>query len=114
MNNISWITVGLLVGSNFLMSCAWYGHLKSMGEAPVWKVVLVSWAIAFFEYCLLVPANRIGARTMSLAQLKIVQEAVSLVVFVPFSLFVMREGVSWNYVAAALCILAAVFFVFRG
>ncbi len=114
MHSVSWITVGMLVMSNFIMSYAWYGHLKNMGEAPLWKVVLVSWLIALGEYCLLVPANRIGAKTMSLAQLKIVQEAISLTVFVPFSLLVMRQSISWNYAAAGVCILAAVFFIFKG
>lgn len=114
MNNISWVTVCLLVVSNFVMSYAWYGHLRTMGNAPVWKVVLVSWAIALFEYSAMIPANRIGSRTMSLQQLKITQEAISLIVFIPFSLFVMERQISWNYAAAVACILAAVFFIFRG
>lgn len=77
-------------------------------------VILVSWSIALAEYCLAVPANRIGSKTMSLEQLKIVQEAVALVMFVPFSILVMKQPVSWNYAAAAVCIFAAVYFVFRG
>lgn len=113
MHSINWITVGLLVLSNTVMSFAWYGHLRNMGDAPLWKTVLVSWAIAFFEYFLMVPANRMGAKTMSLEQLKITQEVISLLVFVPFSILVMRQGVSWNYLGAALCIVGAVFFVFR-
>lgn len=112
MSNISWITVGLLVVSNLFMSYAWYGHLRSMGDAPLWKVIIVSWLIAFCEYSVMIPANRIGAKTMSLEQLKITQEAVSLTVFVPFSLLVMKEPISWNYAAAGVCILAAVFFIF--
>ena len=108
------MTVGLLVVSNFVMSYAWYGHLRTMGGAPLWKVILVSWAIALFEYCVMIPANRIGAKTMSLQQLKITQEAISLIVFIPFSLLVMGRQVSWNYAAAVVCILAAVFFIFRG
>ena len=80
----------------------------------MWVVILVSWSIAFVEYCLAVPANRIGAKTMSLEQLKIIQEAVALVMFVPFSLLVMKQPVSWNYAAAAVCIFGAVYFVFRG
>ena len=112
MANINWWTVGLLVISNLIMLYAWYGHLRSMGNAPLWVVILVSWSIAFFEYCLAVPANRMGSKTMSLEQLKIVQEAVALLTFVPFSILVMREGVSWNYAAAAVCIFAAVFFIF--
>ena len=114
MANINWTTVGLLVLSNLVMLYAWYGHLRSLSNAPVWAVILVSWLIALGEYCLMVPANRMGARTMSLEQLKIVQEAVSLLTFVPFSLLVMKEQVSWNYAAAACCIFAAVFFIVRG
>ena len=113
MQNISWVTVGLLVLSNLFMSYAWYGHLRTMGDAPLWKVILVSWLIAGLEYSVMIPANRIGAKTMSLEQLKITQEAVSLMVFVPFSLFVMRQSLSWNYAAASVCILAAVFFIFK-
>lgn len=113
-SSISWTTVGLLVVSNFLMSIAWYGHLKNMSDAPLWKVIAVSWLIAGLEYLVMIPANRIGARTMSLEQLKIVQEALSLLVFVPFSIFFMKESLSWNYAAAALCIIGAVFFIFRG
>lgn len=114
MHNISWITVGLLVISNLFMSYAWYGHLKNMAGAAIWKVILVSWLIALFEYSVMVPANRIGSKTMSLEQLKITQEAVSLLVFVPFSILVMKQPVTWNYAAAALCIFGAVFFIFRG
>lgn len=114
MANISWITVLMLTCSNLVMAYAWYGHLRSMGGAPLWKVILVSWCIALFEYCFMIPANRIGAKTMSLEQLKITQEAISLLVFVPFSMIVMKQAVSWNYAAAAVCILLAVFFIFRG
>ena len=85
-----------------------------MSKAPVWLVVLVSWLIAFGEYCLMVPANRLGAKTMSLEQLKILQEAIALLVFVPFSIVVMKQAISWNYAAAAICILAAVYFIFKG
>jgi len=112
MHSISWITVGLLVVSNLFMSYAWYGHLRTMGDAPVWKVVLVSWLIALCEYSVMIPANRIGAKTMTLEQLKITQEVISLAVFVPFSILVMRQPISWNYAAAGVCILAAVFFIF--
>ena len=114
MLKINWITVGLLVLSNLVMLYAWYGHLRSMSKAPVWLVVLVSWLIAFGEYCLMVPANRLGAKTMSLEQLKILQEAIALLVFVPFSIVVMKQAISWNYAAAAICILAAVYFIFKG
>ena len=114
MSNINWLTVGLLIVSNFVMAYAWYGNLRHMEGAPLWKVILVSWCIALIEYMFMIPANRIGAKTMSLMQLKIVQEAISLLVFVPFSILVMKQGVNWNYAAAACCIVGAVFFVFRG
>lgn len=114
MGQVNWITVGMLVVSNLIMLYAWYGHLRTLGGAPVWTAILVSWAIALFEYCVAVPANRIGSKTMTLEQLKIVQEAVSLLVFVPFSMVVMKQGVTWNYAAAAVCIFAAVYFIFRG
>ena len=108
-----WQTVVLLVLSNVLMTYAWYGHLKSMAGAPVWQVILVSWCIALGEYCFMIPANRIGAKSLTLDQLKITQEAISLMVFIPFSVFFMKNSFNWNYLAAAVCILAAVFFVFR-
>lgn len=114
MSNINWVTVGLLVVSNLIMLYAWYGHLRSMAGKPLWMIILVSWLIALVEYCLLVPANRIGSKTMSLEQLKIIQEAVALIMFVPFSILVMKQAVSWNYAAAAVCIFAAVFFIFKG
>ena len=113
MQNVNWITVGMLVVSNLVMLYAWYGHLRSMAGAPVWLVILVSWLIALGEYSVMIPANRLGAKTMSLEQLKIVQEAVALLTFVPFSVFVMKQAVSWNYAAAAVCIFAAVYFVFK-
>ncbi len=112
MSNINWLTVALLFASNMVMLYAWYGHLKSMESSPVWAVVLVSWGIAFFEYSLMIPANRMGSKTMNLEQLKIVQEAIALLAFVPFSVVVMRQPVSWNYAAASVCIFLAVFFVF--
>lgn len=114
MGNINWLTVGLLVVSNLVMLYAWYGHLRSMEGAPVWIVILVSWLIALAEYCFMIPANRLGAKTMSLEQLKITQEAIALLTFIPFSIVVMRQSISWNYAAAAVCIFAAVFFIFRG
>ena len=100
------MTVGLLCVSNLVMLYAWYGHLRSLSGAPAWVAILVSWLIAFVEYCVAVPANRIGAKTMTLEQLKITQEAVTLLVFMPFSVLVMRQPVSWNYLAAAVCIFA--------
>lgn len=102
------MTVGLLCVSNLVMLYAWYGHLRSLSGAPVWMAILVSWLIAFVEYCVAVPANRIGAKTMTLEQLKITQEAVTLLVFMPFSVLVMRQPVSWNYLAAAVCILSLI------
>ena len=114
MANINWWTVGLLVISNLIMLYAWYGHLKNMGNAPLWMVIVVSWAIALAEYCFAVPANRIGSKTMSLEQLKITQEAIALIAFVPFSILIMKQPISWNYAAAAVCIFGAVYFIFRG
>ncbi len=114
MASINWVTVLLLVASNFIMSLAWYGHLGFLNHKPLWLVILVSWGIALFEYCLAVPANRLGARTMSLEQLKITQEAITLLVFMPFSIFVMKQSISWNYLAAFVCLLGAVYFIFRG
>ena len=113
MANINWLTVGMLCISNLVMLYAWYGHLRSLAGAPVWVAILISWGIALLEYCVAVPANRIGSRTMSLEQLKITQEAVTLLVFMPFSIFVMKQTISWNYLAAAACIFAAVFFIFK-
>ena len=114
MSQINYLTVALLAVSNLVMLYAWYGHLRSLSSASVIVAIFSSWGIALLEYCIAVPANRLGARTMSLEQLKIVQEAVSLLVFVPFSIFVMKESLSWSYAAAALCILLAVYFIFRG
>jgi len=114
MANVNWLTVGMLVISNFIMLYAWYGHLKNLSGAPIWMVILVSWSIALLEYCFAVPANRIGSKTMSLEQLKITQEAIALLTFIPFTIVVMKQPISWNYAAAAVCIFAAVYFIFRG
>jgi len=114
MTNINWLTVVLLSISNLFMLYAWYGHLRNMSNAPIWLTILISWSIALGEYCLMIPANRLGAKTMSLEQLKILQEAIALIAFVPFSMLVMKQPLSWNYAAAAVCIFAAVFFIFRG
>lgn len=107
-------TVGLLALSNLFMTFAWYGHLKHLAAKPFYIAALLSWGVALFEYMLQVPANRIGHQTMSVGQLKILQEVISLGIFVPFALFYLREGLSWNYLWAGLCILGAVFFIFRG
>ncbi len=103
----------LLCASNVLMSFAWYGHLRTLKGSPLWIAILASWAIAFFEYTLAVPANRISAGYYSVAQLKILQECISLSVFVPFSLLFLREKWNWNYLWAGLCVLGAVYFIFR-
>lgn len=107
-------TVVLLLLSNLFMTIAWYGHLKNLSSKPIYVAILVSWSIALAEYCLQVPANRIGHRVLTLGQLKILQEVISLSVFVPFSILYMKENLSWNYLYAGLCIMGAVFFVFRG
>jgi len=106
-------TAGLLVLSNVFMTFAWYGHLKNLSGKPVLIAVLVSWGIAFFEYMLQVPANRIGHQEMSLAQLKILQEVITLSVFVPFAVLYMKEGIKLDYLWAGLCLCGAVFFIFR-
>jgi len=104
----------LLVASNVFMTFAWYAHLKNLSAKPWWIAALASWGIALFEYLLQVPANRIGFTAMSLGQLKIMQEVITLVVFVPFAIFYMNQPVKLDYLWAALCILGAVYFVFRG
>jgi uncharacterized protein (DUF486 family) len=106
-------TIGLLLLSNIFMTFAWYGHLKTMNTKPLYFAILVSWGIAFFEYCLQVPANRTGYQFFSLAQLKIIQEVITLVVFVAFSIFYMKEKPQLNLVWAGLCLVGAVYFIFR-
>lgn len=106
-------TIGLLLLSNIFMTFAWYGHLKTMNTKPLYIAILVSWGIAFFEYCLQVPANRTGYQFFSLAQLKIIQEVITLVVFVVFSTFYMKEKPQLNLVWAGLCLIGAVYFIFR-
>lgn len=109
-------TIILLVLSNIFMAFAWYGHLKKggYGDKGLFAVILISWGIAFFEYCLLVPANRIGfGAGLTAAQLKVIQEAITLTVFVPFSLAFLGEHWKWDYLWAFICILGAVFFVNR-
>jgi uncharacterized protein (DUF486 family) len=105
-------TVALLTVSNIFMTFAWYGHLKFKNTA-LWKVVLVSWSIALLEYCFQVPANRIGHRHFSAAQLKTIQEVITLVVFAVFSVVYLKEDLKWNDIAGFVCIMAAVFFVFH-
>jgi uncharacterized protein (DUF486 family) len=106
-------TIGLLLASNVFMTFAWYGHLKHQAHSAWYVAALVSWGIALFEYLLQVPANRIGYTQFSLGQLKILQEVITLSVFVPFALFYMHEPLKWDYLWAALCLLGAVYFIFR-
>lgn len=106
-------TAGLLTLSNIFMTIAWYGHLKNLSGKAWWVAALVSWAIALFEYLLQVPANRIGYTELSLPQLKIMQEAITLAVFVPFAVLYMNQPLKLDYVWAGLCLLGAVYFIFR-
>lgn len=106
-------TVLLLLLSNIFMTFAWYGHLKSLNHRPLIVVILISWGIAFFEYCLQVPGNRIGYRYYSLPQLKILQEVLTLSVFIAFAYFFMGVKLSWNYLWAGCCLLGAVYFIFK-
>lgn len=106
-------TTALLVLSNVFMTFAWYGHLKNMKSHPWYIAALVSWGIALFEYLLQVPANRIGATVYSVAQLKILQEAITLLVFVPFSMLYLGQPIKLDFLLAGLCLIGAVYFVFR-
>jgi uncharacterized protein (DUF486 family) len=104
----------MLVASNVFMTFAWYAHLKNLADRPWWIAALASWGIALFEYLLMVPANRIGYTELTLAQLKILQEAITLSVFVPFAILYMNQPLKLDYLWASLCIMGAVYFVFRG
>ncbi len=108
-------TVLLLIGSNIFMTFAWYGHLRSLATAPWYAAALASWGIALFEYLLQVPANRIGFQQagLTVAQLKIVQEVITLSVFVPFAVMYLKEPLKLDYLWAALCMVGAVYFIFR-
>ena len=106
-------TIGLLLCSNIFMTFAWYGHLKELNNKPWILAALISWGIALFEYMFQVPANRIGFSVLSIGQLKIIQEVVTLSVFVPFSLFYMKEPLKLDYLWAGLCLVGAVYFMFR-
>ena len=108
------VTAALLAASNVFMTFAWYAHLRNLSAKPWWIAALASWGIALFEYLLQVPANRIGYRQLSLTQLKILQEVITLTVFVPFALLYMKQPLKLDYLWASLCILGAVYFVFRG
>lgn len=105
-------TVLLLCGSNTFMTVAWYGHLKYGHNWPLWKAIVVSWCIAFLEYCLAVPANRIGFGEFSGFQLKIIQEVVTITVFIVFAIAYLKERLEWNYVVAFALLAAAAFFAF--
>ena len=111
--SVFWKTALLLTASNLFMTIAWYGHLKHLYTRPLWTAVLVSWGIALFEYALQVPANRMGFTVMRLGQLKILQEVITLTVFVPFAVLYMKQPVKLDYLWAALCLCGAVYFVFR-
>jgi uncharacterized protein len=105
-------TILLLVASNVFMTFAWYGHLK-FREFPLWQVILASWGIAFFEYCLMVPANRWGYGEFTAPQLKVIQEVVTLLVFAVFSVLYLGDAIRWNHLAAFACLVGAVWFTFR-
>ena len=114
MNSVLLRTTLLLVASNVFMTFAWYGHLRNLSTKPWYVAAIVSWGIALFEYLLQVPANRIGYTALSLAQLKILQEVITLAVFVPFALVYMKQQLKWDYLWAGLCLMGAVYFMFRG
>lgn len=106
-------TVVLLICSNLFMTFAWYGHLKNMQAKPWYLAAFISWGIALFEYLLQVPANRIGSGALTLPQLKIMQEVITLSIFVPFSVLYMKQGLKWDFLWAGLCLCGAVYFMFR-
>lgn len=108
-----WLPVALLFVSNIFMTFAWYGHLKHLKDSPLWMAILASWGIAFFEYCLMVPANRTGFGHFSLPQLKVLQEVITLVVFFGFAAWWMKEKLHLNHLYAGLCLVGAVYFTFR-
>ena len=107
------MTIGLLTLSNIFMTFAWYAHLRNLNDKPWYIAAIASWGIAFFEYLLQVPANRVGYSVMDVSKLKIMQEAITLTVFVPFLVLYMRQPFNLNYVWAAVCLMGAVYFVFR-
>lgn len=108
-----WQPVALLLVSNVFMTFAWYGHLKNLKAAPLWIAIVISWGIAFFEYCAQVPANRMGAEHYSLAQLKIIQEILTMAVFAGFAVFYMEVPLTRNFLYASLCLIGAAFFIFK-
>ena len=114
MTSIVLRTTLLLIASNVFMTFAWYAHLRNLSGRPWYVAALVSWGIALFEYLLQVPANRIGYHALTLPQLKILQEVITLSVFVPFAVLYMRQQLRWDFLWAGLCLLGAVYFMFRG
>ncbi len=108
------VPILMLVFSNIFMTYAWYGHLKDLRAKPILIVILISWGVAFLEYCLQVPANRIGFSYFSMAQLKVIQEVITMVVFAGFCVFYMRQPLTLDFLWAGLCLVAAAFFMFRG
>ena len=113
VSSILFRTAGLLLLSNIFMTFAWYAHLRNLADKPWYLAAIISWSIALFEYLLQVPANRIGYTTLSLAQLKIIQEVITLLVFAPFAVIYMKQPIKLDYLWAALCLVGAVYFVFR-
>lgn len=114
MNPVLLRTIGLLAVSNTFMTFAWYGHLKNLGNRPLVVAILVSWGIAFLEYCFQVPANRIGFTALTLPQLKILQEVITLCIFIPFAILYMKQPIRLDFLWAGLCMVGAVYFMFRG
>lgn len=106
-------TLSLLLISNLFMTCAWYGHLKTHQQSKLWVVVLISWSIAFFEYCFQVPANRIGIQHFTLPQLKVIQEIITMVIFGAFAIVYMKVPLTKNFLYASVCLVLAAFFIFK-
>jgi hypothetical protein len=106
-------TISLLLMANVFMTYAWYGHLRTLAGKPIWMAILLSWGVAFFEYCFQVPANRIGFGHFTLPQLKIVQEVITMVVFSVFAVYFMKVPLNRNFLYASLCLVGAVYFIFR-
>lgn len=108
------VPVLLLIGSNLFMTYAWYGHLRDLRHKPLWVAILASWTVALFEYCLQVPANRMGFALFTLPQLKIMQEVITMAVFAAFCVFYMRQRLTMDFLWAGLCLVGAAYFMFRG
>ena len=114
MNLTAWSPIALLFLSNIFMTFACYGHLKNLKESALWIAIIISWSIAFFEYALQVPANRIGSNYYTLPQLKIIQEVITMIVFAGFSVLYMKQSLKLDFLWAGLCLVGAVYFIFRG